>query len=91
VLKGSPPGPHRGMAGGGTPLILSEEAAPGSVTGEQSALLPTCDTHQDKSTERLSGTGYKIEGGNCLRNVGHIMRCRGRASCDCSKLIMGCL
>lgn len=46
---------------------------PGSVTGEPSAPLPKCDMQQAKSTKRLSETAYKIEGDNCLQNVGHIL------------------
>lgn len=86
MFKGSPAGHTEGA--GGTPVVSSEEAAPGSVTEEPPAPLPRCDMQQEKSLGGLSGTAHKIEAANCLENMGH-MGCRGKASCDCTKC-MGC-
>lgn len=74
------------MGAGGTPVVSSEEAAPGSVTEEPPAALPRCDMQQEKSPGGLSGTAHKIEGANCLENMGY-MGCRGKVSCDCTKFM----
>lgn len=77
------------VRGSGPPApTASPPLPPDSVTGEPSALSPKCDMHQDKSTERLSETAYKIEGDNCLQNVGHILLDTGEEHLVIGKILL---